>query len=47
MIYSDNYNPATANNSYSNITILNAKNEKLCEKTKKYYCESLCAGFYY
>jgi len=34
MIDSDNYNPSTANNSYSNITILNAKNEEVCEETK-------------
>lgn len=34
MIDSDEYNPSTANNSYSHITIMNAKNEEVCEETK-------------
>lgn len=34
MFDNDNYNPSTANNSYSNITIMNAKNEEVCEETK-------------
>ena len=34
MIDSDNYNPSTAKNSYSKITIMNAKNEEVCEETK-------------
>jgi len=34
MIDGDEYVPSTANNSYSNITILNAKNKSVCNKTK-------------
>lgn len=34
MIDSDEYDPFTANNSYSNITIFNSKNKEVCEETK-------------
>jgi len=34
MIDSDLYCPSTANNSYSPITIIEAKNKEVCEKTK-------------
>ena len=34
MIDSDEYCPSIASNSYSNITILNAKNKEVCEETK-------------
>lgn len=34
MIDSDEYDPYTANNSYSNITILHAKDKEVCEETK-------------
>lgn len=47
MIDSDKYDPSTASNSYSYLTILNAKNEEVCLKTKdtiaKVYTQDLQA----